>query len=265
MIHAYPNMKKIIFIVAGLIFIAVTVLITINITKKIIEKETAGLTQAQKENLTSKDILNHVLGGRLNKAENIRQVTWAGFDFEISQFRDINYKSDGNIEWIENGFIAHDYSLPQSKLLNVNMNQKIKIKVIANMEGSLESDVPDCTTESCFFKHEYPFAEFAIYFVDSRDHGEIRYGIALIGTRDRIAAGHARDEFKFDWFSVENTGKQIIFEDSSGRRLVFDENSNTYHNLSDLNQDDEWRLRINSHVNGKGYTKLEIKEIQVVK
>lgn len=55
------------------------------------------------------------------------------------------------------------------------------------------------------------------------------------------------------------------FEDSSGRKFVLDENSPTSHKLSELRPDDEWRLRINSHVNGMGYTKLEIKEIQIMK
>ena len=99
--------------------------------------------------------------------------------------------------------------------------------------------------------------------MDSRDSDEIKYGFALIGTEDNIAVGNVRDTFKADWFSVENAGDRIIFEDSSGRKIVGDENSPTEHKLSKLNQNDEWRLRINSHVNGVGDTKLEIKEIQV--
>ncbi len=257
-------MKKLILIVTIVIFIVVTGFITVNITKQIFESATAGLPQEQVDNLTTKEIIiNHVIGGDSQDFDNLHQVNWVGHSFEVAKLRSPYYKSDGMVEWIDNGFIAHDFSMPRSKLLNVNMNQKIKIKVIANMEGKLESDVPYCKDSSCLNEHEYPFAEFATYFVDSRDGYEIKYGIALFGTRDRIATGHTRNEFKFDWFSIENTGKEIIFEDSSGRRFVLDENSPTRQKLSILNKDDEWRLRINSHVNGKGYTKLEIKEIQV--
>lgn len=257
-------MNKLFLIIGVLIFIVVTGFITVNITKQIFEKETSGLTQEQVNELAPKDIISQVFRGGSQNFENLHQVTWAGHEFEVAKLKSPYYKSDGTVEWIDNGFIAHDFSMPRSKLLDVNMNQKRKIKVIANMEGRLDSNVPDCASEACLNEHEYPFSEFAIYFVDSRDDYEIKYGIALLGTRDRIATGHTRDEFKFGWFTVENTGKEIIFEDSSGRKFVFDENTPTEHKLSDLNQSDEWRLRINSHVNGMGYTKLEISEIQVL-
>lgn len=244
-------------------FVVVAYFITVEITKRIFEKETEGLTEEEVDSLTPKEILNHIVGGDSQNFDNLHQVTWAGHNFEVAKLKSPYYKSDGIVEWIDNGFLAHDYSMPRSKILDVNMNQKIKIKVIANMEGKLDSVVPDCKDDACFNEHEYPFAEFAIYFVDSRDDYEIKYGIALFGTRDRISTGHTRNQFKSEWFAVENTGKEIIFEDSSGRRFVLDENSPTEHKLSILNKDDEWRLRINSHVNGMGYTKLEIKEIQI--
>lgn len=256
-------MKKLFLIVGVLIFIVVAYFITVEITKRIFEKETASLTQEEVDRLTPKEILNHIVGGDSQNFDNLHKVTWAGYNFEVAKLKSPYYKSDGKVEWTNNGFIARDFSMPRSKLLDVNMNQKIKIKVIANMEGKLESDVSDCKDDACFNEHEYPFAEFATYFVDSRDSYEIKYGIALVGTRDRIAAGHARSEFKLDWFTVENTGKEIIFEDSSGRKIVTDENSPTEQKLSILDRDDKWRLRINSHVNGMGYTKLEIKEIQI--
>ena len=202
------------------------------------------------------------VGESIGDLENVHKVTWAGHNFEVAQLRSPDYKSDGSVEWTSNGFIAHDYSMPRTKLLDVNMNQKIKVKVIANMEGRLDSDVSDCKPDRCK-EFDYPFSEFALYFVDSKDSHEIKYGFALIGTEDNIAVGNVRDTFKADWFSVENAGDRIIFEDSSGRKIVGDENSPTEHKLSKLNQNDEWRLRINSHVNGVGYTKLEIKEIQV--
>lgn len=258
-------MKKLFLIIGVLIFFVVAGLITVTITKRIFEKETVSLTQGQKDSLTPKDIVNQIVGGGSQDFENLHKVTWAGHNFEVGQLRSADYKSDGMVEWTDNGFIAHDYSMPRSKLLDVNMNQKIKIKVIGNFEGELKSPVPSCASESCFFESSYPFSEFAIYFVDSRDTYEIKYGIALLGTNDRIAAGNVRNKFKFDWFSVENTGREIIFADSSGRKIVTDENSPTEHKLSSLNQDDEWRLRINSHVNGKGYSKLAISEIQIVK
>lgn len=255
-------MKKLFLIIGALVFIVVTYFITVGITKKIVEEKTEGLTQQEIDRLTPKEIINQMIGGDSQNFDNLHQVIWAGHNFEVAKLNSPYYKSDGVVEWTSNGFIAHDYSMPRSKILDVNMNQKIKIKVIGNFEGKLESDVPDCTSEDCLFENSYPFAEFAIYFVDSRDSYEIKYGIALIGTRDRIAIGHARSEFKFDWFTVENTGKEIIFEDSSGRKLVLDESSQTHQQLNVLNPKDEWSLRINSHVNGKGYTKLEIKEIQ---
>lgn len=265
-------MNKLFLIIGVLIFIVITYFVTVEITKQQIKRITQNITQEKTEVTTKETVdkfgssdIKQIWGNISNKSENIRQVRWAEHDFEIAQLQSSYYKSDGKVEWTENGFLAHDYSMPRSKILDVNMNQKRKIKVIANMEGKLESDVPDCKDDACLNEHEYPFAEFAIYFVDSRDDYEIKYGIALFGTRDRINTGHARDEFKFDWFSVENTGKEIIFEDSSGRKFILDENSPTRQKLSVLNQGDEWRLKINSHVNGKGYTKLEISEIQIIK
>jgi len=52
----------------------------------------------QKGSLTPVDIANYVSGGRLNKVDNRHQVSWAGQKFEVSQLRDVNYKSDGKIE-----------------------------------------------------------------------------------------------------------------------------------------------------------------------
>lgn len=256
-------MKKLFLIIGVLMFAVVAYFITVGITKRIFEEKTEGLTQEEIDRLTPKEIINQIFTGDSQDFDNLHQVSWAGHKFEVAKLKSPYYKSDGMIEWTDNGFIAHDYSMPRSKMLDVNMNQKIKIKVIGNFEGKLESDVPDCTSEDCLNEHSYPFAEFATYFVDSRDSYEIKYGIALIGTRDRIAAGHARNTFKLEWFTVENTGKEIVFEDNLGRKIITDENSPTEHKLSELNRDDEWRLRINSHVNGKGFTKMEIKEIQI--
>lgn len=251
-------MQKLFLIIGGMIFIVVAYFITVEITKQQIKRITKSETE-----ITTKKIVNRIIGGNSQNFDNLHQATWGGYNFEVAQLRSQDYKSDGMVEWTDNGFLAHDYSMPRSKLLDVNMNQKIKIKVIANMEGRLDSVVPDCKDDACRNENEYPFAEFAIYFVDSRDTYEIKYGIALLGTSDRIGAGHTRDEFKFSWFTVENTGKEIIFEDSSGRKIITDENSPTEHKLSELQPNDEWNLRINSHVNGKGYTKLEIKDIQI--
>ena len=199
-----------------------------------------------------------------DRLENVHKVIWAGHNFEVAQLRSVDYKSDGIVQWTANGFTAQDHSMPRTKLLDINMNQNIKVKVIATMEGRLDSEVPTCTSDSCTTEFDYPFSEFAIYLVDSRDTDKTKYGVALIGTEDSIAVGNVRDQFKVDWFSVEKTGNKIIFEDSSGRKIISDDNSPTDHKLSDLNQNDQWRLRINSHVNGEGYTKLEIKEIQVI-
>ncbi|MBI2057363.1 MAG: hypothetical protein HYT63_00025, partial [Candidatus Yanofskybacteria bacterium] len=120
-----------------------------------------------------------------------------------------------------------------------------------------------CTAPSCVIDSEYNFVELPIYFVDN---DETKYGMRLFGTRTGgITFGNTRNKFKYTWFSVENTGKSIILEDSYGGRSVVDESTVSAFKLSDLNSQDPWRLRINADVNGEGYAMLEIKEIRVEK
>ena len=183
-------------------------------------------------------------------------VEWADHTFSIAK--------TGNVEFVENGFKVfgrsnNDDGLATSKLVDVNMNQRIKVTVVGDFEGKYVSG---------------EWSEFAIYLAE-KDAAffDKKAGIALLGSRDNVAQSDApragenvRDEFKFEWFSVENTGDKIIIEDSSGR--VIEENRGTEksssHNVFErLDSEKEWNIRINSHVKGEGETSLNVKEIIV--
>jgi hypothetical protein len=79
------------------------------------------------------------------------EVTWAGHTFRIA--------SSGNVEFVENGFDVSstsnsDEGLATSKLLNINMNQKIKVTIVADMTGHYVSG---------------DWSEFAIYLAENTD------------------------------------------------------------------------------------------------
>ena len=261
-------MKKLFLIIGGLIFIVIAALITVTVSKRITDEivpDGVGKPSALE--------IKRLVGGATGKATSTSQVTWAGHLFEIARLSTLQYDTSGNkdIKFTENGFAAPSFSLPRSKLLDVNMNQKIKIKVIGNFEGQLENmDTvnKDCNEKinwhgaKCLTTEEYHFSEICIYLVDSK---ETKYGVRCLGTRDSITRGNIREHFNFDWFTLENTGQGIIFNDSSGFKLDLTNDTQTEHKLTDLDKNDEWRLRINSHVNGIGYSKLEISEIQIMK
>lgn len=270
-------MKKIFLIIGVLIFIVVTVFITIkitrsifnNVTQNVVETATGGANNSTPDSLKQ---LWQAWENTSNKPVDVRRVTWAGHLFEIGKLSTSQYDNSGNdgIQFTDNGFSAPSFSLPRSKLLDVNMNKKIKIKVSGNFEGKLDNiDTvnKDCGEETnwygakCLTTEAYHFSEICIYLVDSK---EAKYGIRCLGTRDSIIKGNIRETFKFKWFTVENTGKGIIFEDSSGFKLDLTQDLTTEHKLSSLDKNDEWRLRINSHVNGVGYSKLEISEIKIL-
>lgn len=265
-------MKKIIILVVGvLIVIGVTVAITLGITKEQVEQITRaeiervdGITDIPPRELQSivderfGEILNRVF--RRAKARNVHQVTWVGHRFEVGELKDPNYDSSGTVELLADGFRGGSHSLPRTKLLDLNLNQPMTLKVTADISGELESPNPDCVTTLCRTGRRYRFAEVALYLIDREG---ARFGVALLGTRDHIRAGNGRSEFKFTEFTIENTGQAIIFTDSSGRRIVSDAISETEHRLSDLKTDGEWRLGINSHTNGEGYTEVRIKAIEI--
>jgi hypothetical protein len=188
----------------------------------------------------------------LVKKHGIRE--WVGHSFAVA--------SDGNVEFTDDGFKVigrgiKDDGLVTTKLVDINMNQNIKVRVVADLEGKYQSG---------------EWSEFAIYLAHNDDSFfDDKIGIALMGSRDNVAQSSApragenvRDEFSFSWFSVENTGKEIIFEDSNGRVIIDDlqdrRNSRIYEELDDSEM---WNLRINSHVKGVGETSLKIREIIV--
>ena len=202
-------------------------------------------------------VINY-LGIRQNiilKLESMQ--TWAGHEFKVIKYNDVEFTNDG--------YMVGSNSHAKSKLIDVNVNRKIKIRVIADIEGKLESgeENKNCVTPECIRGHSYNFAEFAIYFADQSRIFENRYGIATLGTRHRIVAGNDRDEFNFTEFTIENTGDSIIFSDNSGETFTLDKNTQTEHSLEKLNKDETWNLHINSHVNGEGFTRIKIKDIVV--
>lgn len=181
------------------------------------------------------------------------KTTWVGHEFEIA--------SSGNVTFTEKGYEVFgksnfDDSLVTSRLLDVNLNQLIKVTIIADITGVYVSG---------------DWSEITSYI----RYGEnSKYGFALFGSRDHVCPlsyrmqglctteeANVRDEFNFTWFSIENDGKDIIFEDSSGRSFSMNENTDTEHKFPDRNV--EWNLGINSHVKGEGSTSLKIKEIIV--
>jgi len=157
----------------------------------------------------------------------------------------------------EDGFLVSSGGLATSKLLDINLNQKIKVKVFANMTGEYISG---------------DWSEFAIYVTEKEDSfSDNKAGIALIGSRDHVAQfsgenENVRDSFNFEWFSVENTGETVIFEDSSGRSFSEDKDTDKPSSekvFGGLDPNKEWVIRINSHVKGKGHTSIIFNKINI--
>lgn len=191
-------------------------------------------------------------------------VTWAGHEFRIA--------SSGNVEFVEDGYNVlgrsnSDDGLATSKLLDININQLIKVTVYADMKGTYVTG---------------DWSEFGIYLAEKEDSfTDNKAGIALLGSRDHVdgsgapdAGKNLRNEFSFEWFSIENTGDSIIFTDSWNRS--HEEPINEIRKddkakwsiqplLQNLDQSKEWSIRINSHVKGEGSTSLRIKDIVVEK
>ena len=239
----------------------------------VLERKEGGLPRAEFERrvqeeidkvveFRTKHILNRIIRLSPDRMTDIRQTTWAGHRFETADLRSIQYRSGGPIEWTNSGFWAGSSTMPRTKLLDIDFNQKIKVTIIGDMEGELKSNNEHCTIPSCIVDSDYDFVEIPIYLVDDKD---TKYGMRLFGTRFNLVEGNIRSKFKFSWFSVENTGKSIVIEDSGGTRIVLDDSTVSSHKLSNLNPNVPWRLRITADVNGEGYAKLEIKEIRVRK
>lgn len=267
-------MKKIVLIIAVVIFVIIAGFITITITRQIFEKETAFLTQGQKDSLTPKDIINHLVGKRLSKVENLHKVRWAGHEFQVGYLNTLQYQTTGNkdIKFTSNGWYAPSYSLPRSTLLDVDISQKVKLKITADFEGEMKSTNTDCTGY-CITTESYHFSEFGIYIVDESGN---RQGMRVLGTRHNIVQGNNKEKYHFTGLTLENTGDEIIVTDSTGytfsysRDLKYITTSagrelNTGGSYGKVNLDQKWMLGINCHVNGEGYCKLNVKEIQISK
>ncbi|MDP3661513.1 MAG: hypothetical protein Q8R17_01515 [bacterium] len=214
--------------------------------------------------------LKHLAG--LNaKVVNVKKRIWAGHEFETGILKTGQYKTDGNtaIQFSDSGWYAPSYSLPRSTLLDVNLNQKNKVRVSAIFEGEMKSKNTDCT-DRCITTESYHFSEFGIYLVDESGH---RQGMRVLGTRHNIVQGNSRTAYKFTELTLENTGTDIILTDSTGFVISYsadlkyvsspggvrEENKGGSYGV--LNPREKWRLGINCHVNGEGYCKLNIKEV----
>ena len=205
--------------------------------------------------------------------KNVHTVMWAGHSFEVAYLDTSQYQTTGNkdITFTNSGWYAPSYSLPRSKLLDVNLNRKVKVKITANFEGEMKSTNEGCTGD-CITTEKYHYSEIATYMVDESGN---RQGMRVLSARQNIAQGNVKDNYQFTELTVESTDDEIIVTDSTGYTLSFDREFNyvtsggerelnTGGNYGKLNQDQKWFLSINCHVNGEGNCKLDIKEIQVI-
>lgn len=266
--------------IAIIIFIVVAGFITVNISKKITKQVVNNITQKQTENIT-KGIVKQITGEGSSRKANVHQTEITGHQFELAFLDTTQYQTTGNkdIKFSDDGWYAPSYSMPRSKLLDVNLNQKIKLKVIGNFEGYLKdmSTVnKDCGENinwygaKCLTTEAYHFSEFGIYIIDEDGN---RQGMRVLGTRNNIVRGNIREKYQFTQLQVENTGEEIIVTDSSGFKISYSKDFkyviteagkelNKGGDYGKLNPDQKWVLGINCHVNGEGYCKLEIKDIQ---
>ena len=216
---------------------------------------------------------DRLLGYR-SKLTNVEKVIWAGHKFERAILSTKQYKTDGNkdIKFTASGFRAPSYSMPRSKMIDVNLNQKIKVQVLGTFEGETKSSNQNCTGH-CIKTERYNFSEFAIYIIDESGNAQ---GVIVLGTRDNVIRGNTRSKYKFTSLTVENTGNEIIVANGTGFSLSYSPDfkyvtahgkteENRGGNYGQLNKNQKWFLRINCHVNTDGYCKLDIKDIKVVK
>lgn len=294
-------MKKLFLIFGGLlVFVVSTGFIALEITKQqvksrtqenvervtreIIEKEEGNLTQEEIDSRIqeeikkeiegrTKQIVGQIFEGGSKSLQNRHKVKWAGHEFEVAYLDTSQYVTTGNksITFTNNGWYAPSYSMPRSMLLDANLNKKSKVRITADFEGEMKSTNEDCT-EYCITTEQYHFSEFAIYIVDESGN---KQGTRVLGTRHNIVQGNKRDKYKFTELTVENTGDEIVVMDSTGYRISYSKDFkyitteagrelNRGADYGQVHQDQKWRLGINCHVNGEGYCRLTIKEIQIV-
>lgn len=270
-------MVNLVKIAAVVIFVIIFIKIASSITISIFNQVVDSITQ-QKTEEVKKDIIGSLVGGS-GKNANVQKLTWAGHEFETAYLDTSQYKTTGNkdIKFTDNGWYAPSYSLPRSKLLDVNLNQKVKLKMTADFTGEMKSTNEDCTG-GCITTEKYHFSEFGIYLLDE-EGGKI--GMRVLGTRHNIIQGNNKTSYKFTGLTFENTGDEIILTDSTGFEIRYtpdfkyvttkdsgkEENKGryTYSQSGTLNRDKKWMLGINCHVNGEGFCKLDIKDIQVTR
>lgn len=256
---------------------------TERIAREIIEEEAGLLTPEEIDRLVqeevdqateqrTKDILSQLLKGNSKSLKNLHQTIWAGHEFEVAYLDTSQYQTTGNkdIQFTNNGWYAPGYSLPRSMLLDVDLNRKVKVKITANFEGEIKSANEDCTGY-CITTERYHFSEFGIYTIDESGN---KQGMRVLGTRHNIIQGNSKEKYNFTELIFENTGDKIIVTDSTGTKVLYSSDFNYVASeagwgpnrggdYGTLNQDQKWMLGINCHVNGDGYCKLEIKEIQI--
>lgn len=211
------------------------------------------------------------LAGKNAKVVNKRTLTWGGHLFETGVLKTLQYKTDGNskIKFTDTGWYAPSFAMPRSTLLDVNLNQKNKVRIIGTFEGKLESQNPKCTGY-CIMTERHHFSEFGIYLVDESGN---RQGMRVLGTRHNVVQGNIRKTYKFTGLTVENTGEDIVVTDSTGYVISYSADlkyvsghegkreENKGGNYGTLNPKQKWMLGINCHVNGEGYCKLDIQDV----
>lgn len=209
------------------------------------------------------------------KVTDVEKVKWAGHTFERGILATNEYKTDGNkkIVFTDSGYRAPSYSLARSKLVDVNLNQKIKVRITGTFEGELLGPNKKCTSEGKCTISPRHFSEFAIYMTDESDNAQ---GMRNLGSKENARSGNIREKYRFTSLTVENTGDEIIVTDSSGLTLSYSTDFKyvTAHGKREehrgasygtLDPKQKWFLRINCHVNGEGYCNLDIKNIEVVR
>ncbi len=102
-------------------------------------------------------------------------------------------------------------------MIDVNLNQKAKVKIIGTFEGEVKNLNKDCTGR-CITTEKYNFSEFAIYIIDESGNAQ---GIMNLGTRGNVICGNTRDKHAFTALTVENTGQEMVITDSRGFKLAY--------------------------------------------
>ena len=196
------------------------------------------------------------------KLKDVKKVIWAGHSFERAILDTNEYRTSGNrsIKFTESGFYAPSYALPRSKILDINMNEKVKVTIRGTLEGELKN------------LSRFNFSEFAIYLTDENGNAK---GLRQLGSKHNAQSPNA-PKFKFSGFTVENTGTEIVITDSNDFSLTYSKDfkyvtdrgykeKNYGGNYGELDPKQKWFLQINCHVNGEGFCRLDLKDIKVTR